>query len=215
VNADAVYDLGTGVLCFAVLAVYHVFLRYMLRHNPRYSLAATNRHARSMWVAQIMDSGDHILAVQTLRNSTMAAIFMASTAVLLVIGVLNLAVQSNPASPVWHVFSVFHDVSQETWLIKLLALVLALLAVFFCFTMAIRLYNHVGYLIQLPKDSPDAMSSAGVARVLNQAGTYFTSGMRSYYFSMPALFWLFGPQFALAATVVLVAVLWRVDRAPS
>jgi uncharacterized membrane protein len=38
--------------------------------------------------------------------------------------------------------------------------------------------------------------------------------MRAYYFSVPLVFWLFGPHFMLAATVVLLAVLYHVDRTP-
>jgi uncharacterized membrane protein len=38
--------------------------------------------------------------------------------------------------------------------------------------------------------------------------------MRAYYYSVPLVFWLFGPLFMLAATLVLIAVLYHVDRAP-
>jgi len=39
-------------------------------------------------------------------------------------------------------------------------------------------------------------------------------GMRAYYFSVPLVFWLFGPHFMLAASIVLIAVLYHVDRTP-
>lgn len=48
-----------------------------------------NAMARTAWVERIMQNEDGILAVQTLRNSTLVATFLASTAVLLIIGVLT------------------------------------------------------------------------------------------------------------------------------
>jgi len=214
VNAEAVYDIAAGAASLAALVGYQLYVRMKLRANPRYSLAAANRLARAAWVEHIMASGDHILAVQTLRNSTMSASFMASTAVLLIIGLLNLATQSNSVSGVWQLLSVLQHVPQELWIAKLMALVVVLLVVFFCFTMAIRLFNHVGYLVAIPQQAAHAMSSGGVARVLNQAGAYFTWGMRWYYFGVPVLFWLFGPLFVLLATAALITVLWRIDQAP-
>jgi uncharacterized membrane protein len=38
--------------------------------------------------------------------------------------------------------------------------------------------------------------------------------MRAYYFLVPLVFWLFGPHFMLLATVSLIFVLYRIDRAP-
>ena len=38
--------------------------------------------------------------------------------------------------------------------------------------------------------------------------------MRAYYFSVPLVFWLFGPVFMLLATFVLIAVMYHIDRSP-
>src|SRR3989339_1857415 len=86
------YDLAC--LCASVLLViaYHLFLRRKIRKSPTYTVQAINRIARTAWVETIMhDSKKDLLAVQTLRNSTMAATFLASTSVLLIIGVLTLS----------------------------------------------------------------------------------------------------------------------------
>jgi uncharacterized membrane protein len=53
-----------------------------------------------------------------------------------------------------------------------------------------------------------------VAAYLNSGGRFYSIGMRAYYFSVPMVFWLFGPHFMLVATVVLIAFLYRLDRAP-
>ena len=58
------------------------------------------------------------------------------------------------------------------------------------------------------------MNPYHVAIHLNSAGHYYTIGMRSYYFMVPLVFWLFGPHLMLLATLLLIFMLYRLDRAP-
>lgn len=73
----------------ALLAGYHLFLAWRVRHDTAYSVQSVHAMARAAWVESVMQGRRDLLAVQTLRNSTMAATFLASTAVLLIIGVLS------------------------------------------------------------------------------------------------------------------------------
>jgi uncharacterized membrane protein len=59
-----------------------------------------------------------------------------------------------------------------------------------------------------------AVSPDHVAEHLNRAGSYYSIGMRAFYFIIPLVFWLFGPHLMLIATVGLIIVLYRIDRAP-
>lgn len=171
--------------------------------------------ARTAWVVTIMREGRDILAVQTLRNSTMAATFLASTSVLLIIGVLTLSGQADRLEGAWHSLNTVGSRHPELWLAKLLLLLLDLFVAFFSFSMSIRIYNHVGYMINVPLAlNHRVISPEHVAVHLNRAGKYYSIGMRAYYFSVPIVFWLFGPHLMLGATVLLVAVLYHLDRAP-
>jgi uncharacterized membrane protein len=101
------------------------------------------------------------------------------------------------------------------WVVKLIILLLDLLVAFFSFAMAIRVYNHVGYLINVPvRLNHKMITPAHVATHLNRAGHFYSLGMRAYYFLVPLVFWLFGPHFMLAATLGLLATLYRIDRSP-
>jgi len=53
-----------------------------------------------------------------------------------------------------------------------------------------------------------------VARHLNRAGAYYSIGMRAYFLSVPLVFWLFAPRLMAAASLVLVVVLYHMDRIP-
>ena len=207
-------DLGGFVLSALLLLVYHAYLIYRTRKNPTYTVQAVNKLARTAWVETIMqESGKEVLAVQTLRNSTMAATFLASTAVLFIIGVLSLSGQGDKLQGTWHALN-FGAQDPEMWLARLLILLLDLFVAFFSFTMSVRIFNHVGYLINVPTELAHKMiSPAHVAVQLNRAGKFYSIGMRAYYFTVPLVFWLFGVHFMIAAALGLIVVLYYLDRA--
>lgn len=209
------YDLINLALSVLLLVGYHIYLNYKIGQNPAYTVQAINVMARTIWVETIMHEGKDILAIQTLRNSTMAATFLASTSVLLIIGVLTLTGRGNEFSDAWHALNVPGARHTELLLAKLLLMLLDLFVAFFSFSMSIRLYNHVGFMINVPiKRRHKILTPQYVSIHLNRAGQYYSTGMRAYYFLLPQVFWLFGAHFMLAATVGLIYVLYKIDRAP-
>lgn len=208
------FNLFAFAISAGLMLVYHLYLHRRLRGDPSYTIQAVNRSARAAWVHRVMSGqGERdVLAVQTLRNSTMAATFLASTAILLIMGVLNLMPHLSDAS-------FLHSLQEraadgDMAIFKLMPLLVSFFWAFFCFSLAVRLYNHVGYLINSGGDSPLAPTPAFVATVLNRGGRYYSLGMRAYYLSVPLVFWLFGPWYLIASALGLVAVLYHVDRAP-
>ena len=210
------FDLYSFILSVILLTGYHLYIRYKIRKNPAYTIQAVSTIARTAWVESIMQgNGREVLAVQTLRNSTMAATFLASTAVLLIIGVLTLSEQGDRMGNTWHALNIVGTQHAGLWLTKLLLILLTLFAAFFSFSMAVRVYNHVGYMINVPLSRNFKMlCPAHVAVHLNRAGRFYSIGMRAYYFVVPLVFWLFGPHFMLLSTVALIIVLYHLDRAP-
>jgi uncharacterized membrane protein len=208
-------DIVGVVLTVLLLGLYHLYLYQRVKRNPAYTVQAVNVMARSAWVERIMKNEDGILAVQTLRNSTMAATFLASTAVLLIMGVLTLSEQGNKLGSGWHSLNIIGATRPELWITKLLMLMLDLFVAFFSFSMSVRVFNHVGYMINVPKSAGHkAISPRHVAVHLNRAGRFYSIGMRAYYFLVPLVFWLFGPHFMLLSTIGLIYVLYHIDRAP-
>jgi uncharacterized membrane protein len=209
------FDIVALAISIVLLVIYHLFLIRKEKSNPAYTVQAVNNLARRAWVENIMHGQKDVLAVQTLRNSTMAATFLASTAVLLIIGVLTLSGQGDKLETAWHALNIFGAPQPGLWMTKLLFLMLDLFFAFFSFSMSIRVFNHVGYMINVPLAmNHKSITPQHVALHLNRAGRYYSLGMRAYYFSVPLLFWLFGPHFLLLSTIGLIFVLYRLDRAP-
>ena len=211
------FDLAGAALSLTLLGGYHLFLRMKLATDPLYTIQSVNATARAAWVEMVMNSGGRdILAVQTLRNSMMGATFLSSTAVLLIIGILTLSAQGDKLGTTWHAFNAVAAADAGLWLAKLLVLLLDMLVAFFSFTVAIRLFHHVGYMINVPASANHhALSPTHVALHLNRAGSCYALGMRAYYIAVPLVFWLFGAGFMLLSTLCLIPFLFYLDRAPT
>jgi uncharacterized membrane protein len=209
-------DLAAGLVSLGLLLAYQVHLSLRTRRNPGYTIHSVARRARQEWMAYVMaEDSRAILAIQTLRNSTMAATFFASTAVLLMVGTLNLALHAEEVAHVLHLGGTRQPLESRLWLVKLLLLVLDWFVAFFGFALSVRLFTHVGYLIRAgvgPERSPEELATAQAH--LWRAGSCYTVGMRAYYASVPLVMWFFGPPFLLGSTILLVLALSVMDRAP-
>src|SRR5690606_25086326 len=139
-------ELIAAAIAVLLVGGYQLFLHLRLRKDPLYTVQAVNALARAAWVQSVMaDTRKDVLAVQTLRNSIMGPTFLASTAVLLIIGTLTLSAQGSDLSSAWHVLNIGGVRGTEYFVAKLLLLLLDFFVGFFAFTMAIRMFIHVGY----------------------------------------------------------------------
>jgi uncharacterized membrane protein len=207
-------DVTAFAASAAMIGLYYIFLWLRVRRDPTYTIHGVNEIARSLWVANVMNNpAKDVMAVQTLRNFIMGASLMASTATLLIIGTLTLSGQAENIARSWHVLNAVGSHAAELWIIKVLALLLDFIIAFFAFAMAVRLVNHVVFMLNVPEhDAHHSLSPHNVARRLNRAGNLFAIGMRAFFFAVPLVFWLFGPAFLTLATVGLVVTLYHLDR---
>ena len=206
------------VLSLALVAlawgIYFVRLRRTLADKPHDTVPGASRIARTHWAEFILaDDSRAILAVQTLRNAIMASTFLASTAILLAIGTLNLVDQAHDPQSVWHLLNLFGSRSHGVWLTKLLLLVADFVVAFFCFALSVRLFLHAGYHV-VPEPGQPAAQRERLTQWLHAAGRYFTIGMRAYYLSIVLLFALFGPTFTLLSAAIILWIVTRLDRDP-
>lgn len=209
-------DLIALLASAALLAAYYFVHGAQVRRDPNYSIIFVNDLARRLWVEQVMGHpGKDVMAVQTLRNFIMYPIMMASTATLLIIGTLTLSGQTENIARNWHVINVAGSHAAELWIFKIIFLLADFLVAFFAYAMAIRLANHVLFMLNVPKEAQTAhgvLTPANVARRLNRAGYLMAIGMRAYIFAIPLVFWLFGPLFLVLATAGTIGILARIDR---
>jgi uncharacterized membrane protein len=194
----------------AVLVVYEALLVVAQRRRPDRMARSAHATLREEWFAAVsQQKGSEILAVQTLRNSLMSATMTASTAMLGLIGTVTLAVPSLQSS--------LGDAAMLPNLGPRLVLELLLLALLFaslvCSAMAVRYFNHVGFISGMPVESEarKRWAEAGSAYV-RRAGVLYSWGLRHLILVAPILACLLHPVAGPIAAVLVVLVLGRFDR---
>lgn len=217
---ELVREFGTDLAAFGASAllvgVYYLLMVIRVRKDPTYTIHGVNELARAAWVEHVMNNpSKDVMAVQTMRNFVMGASLMASTATVLIVGTLTLSGQAETIQKSWHALNVGGSHAAELWIIKVLCLLVDFIVAFFAFAMAVRLANHVVFMVNVPEQvsrSNNNLTPAAVGRRLIRAGHFFAIGMRTFFFAVPLVFWLFGPTFLLIATCGLVLTLHRLDR---
>ena len=205
-------EFGLSPAALLLLVWYHAHLYRKMRSDPMSTSLGLARRTRALWVQAMMRDGKDIVAVQTLRNWTMAATFLASAAILIGLGIFNLAVTADRQGELVRLIGPLSSAHPGVWLAKLITLGVDFFFAFFNFTLAVRYYNHTSFMINLPVDSTTEISVDDVTEILDRGGTHYTLGMRGYYLAIPLALWLIGPLWMLAGTLLVIAVLYRLDR---
>jgi len=141
----------------------------------------------------------------------MPSTFLASTSSLLRPGIFNLAITTDKQGERSLLVNVFGNHHPGLWTSKLVPPGVDFSFAFFNFTLAVRYFNHTGFLLNLPAGINTAISVQDVAGILERGGTHHMPGMRGYYRSIPPTGWLVGALWMLG-TVVLIIALHRFDR---
>jgi uncharacterized membrane protein len=200
------------VLAAAVITAYHAHLYIQVRRDPLTTAIGITNHARQMWVNGVIRDKRDIMAVQTLRNQVMAATFLASTAILISLGLFSAAFRPGVFTEISHALNLLGTKTETLWMFKLMMLGILFFVTFFNFTPAIRYYNHASFMINTFEQNDATVSGESVTKVINHAALHYTIGMRGFYLSVPLALWLFGPIWMLAGSLVLIGVLYRLDR---
>ncbi len=211
------FDWIALFIYLAGLLGYRFFLFLMMRHRPDNLFLGKLQQYRTAWIEANSGSRDSIVVVQTLRNTIMSASFLASTAVILIMGAFNLLQNIEP--PVASVKTFFFSGSMDSAVgaFKVLLVILVLAYSFFNFTWYIREINYMSFILNIPKDELDRIegrdSTEHIAEMFLTSGIHFSLGMRGFYFLIPLLMWFFSPSLMIISNVIIIYIMMRRDLA--
>ncbi|RJO67354.1 MAG: DUF599 domain-containing protein [Myxococcales bacterium] len=196
---------------FALLLLYHLHLVRQIRRKPLTTALGLSHDLRRKWVVSVLQSKPDVMPVQTMRNWIMAASFLASTAVLLSLGMLHVGFIMPANQDITQAISFFNPKNITFWQLRWLAVAADLFFAFFCFSLAIRHWNHASFMINTRLEDKHHTPQA-ITAVINRGSLYNMLGMRGYYLSIPFMLWLMGSVWLLAGTILLVVILYHFDR---
>ncbi|MBC7610771.1 MAG: DUF599 domain-containing protein [Polaromonas sp.] len=194
-----------------ILLVYELAQWFAERQRPSTLARSAHANLREEWFAAISTHpGSEILAIQTLRNSLMSATMTASTAALGLVGAATLAAPSLNAS-----FAATSALAEH--FTARLALELTLMTLLFvslvCSAMAVRYYNHVGFIVGMPVGAKESQQWRATGAIyLRRAGLLYSWGLRHLLMVAPILASIVYPLAGPVAALLVVMALYGFDR---
>lgn len=195
-----------ALLTVCIVVFYELWFAWAQRRRPTALARTAHASLREDWFDTVSgESGTEILAVQTLRNSLMAASMTASTAVLGLMGTVTLSASSLSTGP------------EFTPRLAMELVVLALLfASLVSSVMAVRYYNHAGFIAGMPAGSQARKHWHAVGKShVRRAGVLYSWSLRHLLLVVPAVAFLLHPVAGPLAAALVVMVLWLFDRFPA
>src|SRR3989338_1126752 len=208
---------STDILSLTWFAAVWIGYAWYADRGPwrKHSLRAVMHTHREEWMHQMVLRDNRVAEVNILRNLLQGVSFFASTTLLVMVGLLTILGSSDRAIEIVRALPFAEKTTLVQWELKLLVLGIIFVHAFFKFTWALRQFNYCSVLIGAAPGA-GAKSSAGDTYALRAAGGStlaskdFNQGLRAYYFSLAALSWFVNPWVFIAATTLVIAVLyWR------
>ncbi len=197
------------------LALWVGYTQYADRFARRSrSLRAVMHAHRYAWMQRMLARDNRMVDTGVVSNLQQSVSFFASTTLLILAGLVTLLGASEKAIVLLREVPFASKSTLLLWELKLLVLVVMFVHAFFKFTWGLRQFNYASILIGAAPPPPAAAGAEAYARrvaeVATRASKDFNQGLRAYYLSLAALAWFISPWAFMAATTLVIGVLyWR------
>lgn len=143
--------VGASIL---LLVGYHVFLLVRTTRTPAATTFGQHSIARKHWLKHYTRAKSEILVIQTLRNWMMSATFLASTSILVALGILGIISASDKITGLTQELHLAGAAGEQILLLKVTIILFLFMTAFFACNLSTRFINHAGFTLNIPK-SPD------------------------------------------------------------
>jgi uncharacterized membrane protein len=183
------------------------------RSGTRASLVVAMRIYRREWFKRMLGNENRIGDIAALNSLVSGSTFFASTSMLILGGLVALlGTTERVIDVVANLPFTRHD-SEVVWHIKIILMIGVFIYAFFKFTWSIRQFNFCAILIgaaprtDRPEEHEDFLDT--IVSVASFAEENFNHGLRAFYFAMAALSWFLHPWLFVAATALVVSILYQ------
>lgn len=207
-----IIDLVALLWFFVLWAGYTIFAERRVGTRP--SLVVAMRRFRREWFSYMLTRENRIGDIAALNSLFTNATFFASTSILVLGGLVALLGTTQTAMDVVSDLPFTRKESELVWRIKIILLILVFVYAFFKFTWCQRQFNFCSILVGAappPTNEPEQHAAYidMITNVASFSAENLNDGLRAYYFSMAALTWFLHPWLFLAATALVVYILYQ------
>ena len=213
-----IIDLVALLFFVAMWFGYSLFADYD-RGNTESLVKAMHRF-RLQWAKSMIKREDRFVDLRLIGNLLKTTIFLASTSIFLIVGLVAVMGFANEAVKLSQVFMFMPETTPQMWIGKTMLLLVIFIYSFFKSTWVARQLNYASVLVlAAPKYYPEAKNLDEVKResryvhrittMLSNASRHFNMAIRAYYFGLVALSWYINPLLLMFMSVLVVLVLYR------
>lgn len=205
-------DVAAPLLSFGLWQTFGFVVDHT--NMSKTSLTAAVNVERVEWMTRLTNRDNRIVDSTLLANLMHSVSFFASATVLILGGLAAMAGAADHAYGTIQGIPFVTPITKELFEVKLFVLGLVFIYSFLKFTWSLRQFTYCSILIggaPVPTDSPEEKQAFAVraARVNELGARSFNQGLRGYYFALAILAWFIHPLAFIAATLAVVAILWR------
>ena len=206
-----VHDCAAGALLVVCWGGFNALV-FRFRSGRWISLSRIMVRYRHGWMTEMARRDLRMIDTMIQGTVLQGCTFFASTAILLIGGLIALLGSTDRALGVVQDLPFAVETTRAVWEIKVLGLVTVLIYAFFKFAWAHRLYTYCIVVIGATpmEETPETPRFARrAARLLDLGALHFDGGIRAYYYTLAATAWFLHPVLFMVSTVWVTAVLLR------
>jgi len=201
--------LGFFLVCWVGYARY-------AEHEDRVDkslLAVTNRY-RTQWMREMLRRDNRSLDAIMIGNLQRSITFFASTTIFIVAGLMTMLSYHDRVNAIVGTIPLAKESTSFFWEMKIFVLIIMFVYAFFKYTWSLRQYNYASiFIAAVPPhnehiEEHEALALRG-GYLIGNAARHFNNALRAYYFALAALAWFIHPYLFMAATALVVCVIYR------
>ncbi|PIN15723.1 hypothetical protein CDL12_11619 [Handroanthus impetiginosus] len=192
-----------------IMLAYHLFHLHRCVNLPQTTVSGYENHNRRAWVARILqvEAKERGPALTAIGSNLSAASSLASISLALcsLIGAWIGSSYNND----YITSRIYGNTSATIIYLKYIGLLSCFMIAFACFVQAQRCFVHANFLISMPNCE---MPVAYVEGAVISGSNFWVVGLRSLYFAINLLLWIFGPIPMFVCSVITVVMLYFLDK---
>ncbi|NQW23821.1 MAG: DUF599 domain-containing protein [SAR202 cluster bacterium] len=208
-------DIAAFIWFMALWVGYTVMADHFVTH--RRPAAQIMHDYRVRWMERMLERDNRMADVQIVTAHMRSGMMFASITILIMAGVMTILGNLGKAREVTSELSFAITASREMWEIKVIVLMLIFVYAFFKYVWSLRQFNFALVFIGAApmKEEVNAKDREHYpergAILMDRGINALNRGLRAYYFGLALIAWFLGPIYLAAATIWVVAVLYRRD----
>jgi len=214
-DSSMYYDWQEILALVFFLVCWIGYARYA-EHEDRIDkslLAVTNRY-RTQWMHEMLKRDNRSVDAIMIGNLQRSITFFASTTMFIVAGLMTMLSYHDRVNAIVGVIPFAKQSNGFFWEMKIFVLIIIFIYAFFKYTWSLRQYNYANIFIAACPAHHEHIEEHGHLALrggylISNAARHFNNGLRAYYFALAALAWFIHPYLFMAATALVVRVIYR------